>query len=121
MESILASVKKFIGFSADYTPFDDDILFQINSCIATLTQVGPDLSGDFVVAGYNETWDDFYELIDTENNGFNRTTFEMVKNYIFIKSRIVFDPPTSSFVLDALKQKAEELEWRISIMHTPTN
>ena len=120
MDSILESVKKFIGFNKEYTPFDDDILLQINSCIGTLSQVGPDFFDDFVVTGYEETWDDLYSMIDTTNNGFNRTTFELIKNYIFIKSRIIFDPPSSSFVLDALKQKADELEWRISIMHTPT-
>lgn len=119
MDSILESVKKFIGFAREYTPFDDDIILQINSCIATLSQVGIDFVENFSVTNYDETWDDFYYAISTEGNDFNPTTFEMVKNYIYIKSRIVFDPPSSSFVLDALKQKGEELEWRISILHTP--
>lgn len=120
-DSILNDVKKFIGFDEEYKVFDPDIKLQINSLIATLSQVGLTLTENFSVETGSETWDDYFSKIaraEDSSDSITKTAFEMAKNYIYINTKIVFDPPSSSFVLDALKSKASELEWRLSILPT---
>ena len=103
-DSILTSVKKALGIDEDYTAFDPDITMHINSILATLNQigVGPDLG--FVIEDKNATWDD---LLD----GDLRLTF--VKTYLYTKVRLIFDPPATSFAIQAQTEVAKELEYRI--------
>lgn len=102
---ILESVKKLIGIAHDYTSFDEDILVFINSSITVLKQLGVNIEPTYHVEGYDATWDDFPD----------DQTRSLIKEYIFLKSKVVFDPPTSSIVLDAYKQAISELEWRINV------
>lgn len=102
---ILESVKKLIGIAPEYTSFDEDILVFINSSITVLKQLGVNIDPTYYVEGYDATWDDFPD----------DQTRSLIKEYIFLKSKVVFDPPTSSIVLDAYKQAISELEWRINV------
>lgn len=107
-DSILTSIKKKIGIEGDYDHFDHDVLTEINMNLATLFQVGAG-SEFHTIASTNDTWEDFYS-----NSGLkNRHTLEMIKEYVYIGVRLLFDPPESSAVMESLKQKKEELEWRI--------
>jgi hypothetical protein len=106
MESILTSIKKKIGIQAEYTHFDDDIIMEINSAISDLRQVGVGPSDGFRIHSDLETWTDF--LGDSK-------LLESAKTYIYIKAKLVFDPPTSSFVVDAMNKRADEILWRLNV------
>ena len=106
-DNILLTVKQYIGgFGADYTAFDTDLTILINSELSTLFQVG---LGDnpFKIVDGTETWEDLL--------GCSVTDIESVKELICIRVKMMFDPPSNSFVLDALKEKAAELTWRINV------
>lgn len=100
---ILDDIKKQIGIVPDYDAFDDQILMCINSAFATLHQlgVGPDTGFE---ADANTTWEEYYST--------PRLAF--IKSYISMKVRVMFDPPTSSFALDAINKQIAEYEWRIN-------
>lgn len=105
-DSILNSVKESMGIKADYTPFDEPLLGPINSALATLTQlkVGPEEG--FEITGQNEVW---YDLVsDTKVKN-------MVKTYVTLKAKILFDPPTVSAVLEATNNQIAQLEFRIQM------
>lgn len=104
--SILNTVKKYCGLSDDYDAFDQDILVLINGAILELSQngIGPD-SG-FTVSNVAAAWDDF--VGDFSNPG-------AVASYVSLKVKMLFDPPTSSFVLDAYKKQLDELIWRLNL------
>lgn len=106
MESILLTVKKALGIEADFDVFDSDIIIHINTAFNVLNQLGVGPEEGFYITGVNEVWSDF--LPDTPN-------LEAVKTYIYIKVRLVFDPPTSSFVLQSLNDTAKEYEWRLNV------
>ena len=104
-ESILTSIKKLLGISEDYTAFDIDIIIHINTVIATLKQMGVGNSS-FRVIDKNNTWSEF---IDNDN------IYDMVKTYIYLKVRLIFDPPTSGGgLMDAMESTISELEWRLN-------
>ena len=104
-DSILSTVKKLLGIFDDDTSFDTDIITHINTYLYSLVQMGVGSKG-FVVTGYNEKWSDFVgDDID----------LDAIRTYIYIKVRLVFDPPSNSFTIDSLKEVAKELEWRMYI------
>ena len=105
MDSILNDIKQKVGPSADYDHFDVDIVDAINTAFATLTQIGAGPENGFAVTGIDETWDDFTT---------NKVVKGFVRTYIYNKVRIIFDPPSSSFVLSAMEEMNKELESRIS-------
>lgn len=104
--SILDSVKKVCGISDDYDVFDQDLLIFINGVILELTQNGIGSKNGFTVTDKNSMWHDF--LGDFPNPG-------AVATYISLKVKILFDPPSSSFVIDAYKKQLDELIWRLNI------
>lgn len=105
LDSILNSVKDKLGLSSDYEVFDSTIIDEINSAFFILWQlgVGNDPTDPFVIADSSAKWTDFI----------NEGMVESVREYVYIKVKLVFDPPTNSFLVDNLKQKADELEWRM--------
>jgi len=103
-ESILDTIKKLLGAAPAYTPFDEDILVHINTYLRSLNQLGVG-SNSFTVSSDVETWSDFL--------GEDTALFAQVKSYLYGKVKLVFDPPTSSIVLQALKEATDENEWRI--------
>lgn len=105
-DSILATEKKMLGLDVDYTPFDMDIIVHINSALMTLTQLGVGPKEGFMIAGYDETWSAFLT---------NNVNLEAVKTFVYLKVRMVFDPPTNSFVMDAMKRESEEIGWRLNV------
>lgn len=102
-ENILDSIKKLLGIPEDYTAFDTDILVFINSAMMTLQQLGVGPERGLIVQG-TELWGDFIP---------SDTMIEGVKQYIYLCVKMVFDPPTNSFVMAAMKEMKEELEWRL--------
>lgn len=106
MESILVSIKKMLGIDADYKQFDSDIIMHINSVLYVLTQMGVGPPNGFKIEGEYETWTDFIS---------SSPKLESVKSYIYLKVKMMFDPPLNSAVIESMKQMINELEWRISV------
>ena len=106
MESILTSIKKLLGPDGEYEHFDPDIIMHINSALMELTQIGVGPKEGFVICDDVPTWVDF--LGDTKK-------LESVKTYVYIQVKLVFDPPASSAVIEALKEQARRLEWRLNV------
>lgn len=105
--SILLSIKKAIGAAPDYTPFDVDIIMHINSQLANLYQIGLDAARSVVVDGPDQLWTDLIPASDAR--------LQFVKTYIYAKVKMIFDPPTSTAQMQALKDAAAESEFRISV------
>ena len=106
MDSILNTVKQALGVEMDYAGFDTNILLDINSAIWSLNQIGVGPTNGFVVKGESENWSD---LIG------DSIKLESVKTYIVDKVRLSFDPPTSSYLVEAIQKQIQELEWRLLI------
>lgn len=103
-DSVFLTVKSSLGVESDYTGFDADILLGINTAIMTLTQLGIGPTGGLVINGSEQNW--------TQLTG-NETDMEALKTYVCLKTRMLFDPPSSSSILEAYKQALNEMEWRL--------
>ena len=107
MDSILTSVKKIIGISEEDESFDTDLIIHINSVLMILNQLGVGPEDGFSITDKSAVWTDVI--------GDNKF-IEAVKTFVGLKVRLIFDPPTSSAVLDSINKTISELEWRINVM-----
>lgn len=106
--SILTDIKKYLGPSVVYTAFDMDIIMNINAAFFTLFQLGVGPTDEaFTIEDNSAVWSSF-----SDDKGIVSAT----KQYIYLKVRNVFDPPTSSYVLQAYETQIQELEWRLREM-----
>ena len=105
-DSILTSIKKLLGITEDYEYFDQDIIIHINSVFMILNQLGIGPSEGFSIIDKTAIWRDFI------SEGKN---FESVKSYIYLKVRLLFDPPTSSAVMESMNRMISEFEWRLNV------
>lgn len=110
MDSILISIKKMLGIPEEYTHFDVDLIMHINSVLSVLTQIGVGPSEGFLIKDEGDEWTDFLP---------QGQKLEFVKSYVYAKVRLIFDPPQSSSVMEALKNTVDELEWRINVIVDP--
>ena len=106
MESILNSIKKLLGIAEDYDHFDPDIIMHINSVFATLTQLGVGPEDGFSIDDESAKWEDFLP---------EERMLHSVKSYMFMKVKLMFDPPLSSAVIECTKEQIKELEWRLQV------
>ena len=106
-ESILDSVKKLLGVAICNTDFDQDIIIHINSVLFILSQMGIVKTDDFEVVDQSKSWREI--LTSDQYNLF------AVKSWVGLKVRMLFDPPTSSILAEAIAANLKELEWRIYI------
>ena len=104
-DRILESVKKVLGIAPEYLAFDQDIVMHINSAFSVLHQLGVGPDEPFMIEDETATWTEF---LGTER-GVNS-----VKSYVYLRVRLLFDPPATSFALGAMEKQVEELGWRIS-------
>lgn len=111
IDSILTSVKKMLNITEADESFDLDILMHINGVFATLHQLGIGPVDGFQIEDKEATWDIFLGTDPRRNN---------VKQYVYLRVRIIFDPPATSFVTDALKEQLKELEWRLNVYREET-
>lgn len=111
-ESILDSVKKYLGIEPEYTHFDPDIIMLINSGISKLAQLGIGPKDGFEISDQTSHWGD---LIGDAKN------LSIVKRYLCIEVKLVFDPPSNSFLVNSLKDIQKEDEWRITCMVDSNN
>lgn len=106
MESILDSIKKLLGIESDYDAFDTDVIIHINSVFMVLNQLGVGPEKPFVIHGKDEQWSNFDP---------NLEMVEAVKSYMYLKIRLLFDPPNSGVLHQAMERQISEFEWRLNI------
>ncbi len=106
-ESILTSIKKLLGIDENYTHFDADIIMHINSVFSILTQMGVGPANGFSISGKDDTWSAF--ITDKPN------IFSLVKSYVYMKVRLLFDPPLSSAAIESINRQISEFEWRLFV------
>lgn len=99
--SILKTIRKMMGPDENYEYFDQDLIIHINSAFSRLCQLGVGPEVPFRIHGIDETWDEFID------DGYQ----EDVKQYVYLSVKNVFDPPSSTAVMNAYKERIEELEW----------
>lgn len=105
MESILTSIKKLLGIAKEYKHFDSDLIIHINSVFSILTQLGVGPVDGFSIKDSTAVWTDFIP---------EKSKLEEIKSYMYLKIRLLFDPPSSSAVMDSINRMISELEWRIN-------
>jgi hypothetical protein len=104
-DSILNSIKKLLGIESSYTNFDTDIIMHINSIFVILNQIGFGPEDGFTISDSEAKWSEYCE----------KEMIETVKTYIYLRVRLLFDPPSNGAVMEAIKQTIQELEWRINV------
>ena len=104
-DSILDTIKQLMGITVDYEHFDNQLITHINSVLMILTQLGVGPPDGFVIHDRTDTWSEF---LTTEKN------LELVKSYIHLKVKLLFDPSLSSVVTDCLTRMISEYEWRLN-------
>lgn len=110
MDSILTSVKKVLGITEEYEHFDADIIIHINAVLVILTQLGVGPKAGFSINDKTATWSDFVS---------DNTLLETIKPYVCLRARLLFDPPSSSAIMEAINRQIAELEWRINVTVDP--
>jgi len=107
---ILDSIKKLLGIEAVDTAFDEELIMHINSVFLTLNQLGVGPSETFSMTDSDTEWSEFLDLA---------TDLEAVKPYVYIRTRLLFDPPQNSFLVAAFEKQIQELEWRLQLQKEP--
>ena len=123
MESILDSVKTFLGIEVDIvedpsgefidegdTNFDQELIMHINSAFTILGQLGAGPEGGYRITSREDEWEDFF-LTDT--------LVDLVKSYVYLKVRLMFDPPQNSFLVNSIQDQIKEFEWRLQVIFEP--
>ena len=112
-QSILDSVKKVIGMDPSYTAFDIDIIMHINTQFSKLYNlgVGPK-NAAFEIEDNTAKWADFLQ---------GKTNINMVKTYVCMGVRLIFDPPPTSFGIEAVKTEIQEMGWRLNVLDDNTH
>ena len=110
MENILDSIKKLLGIDEADLNFDQELIMHINSVFMVLNQLGVGPVGGFKISSNEETWTDFVGA---------RLDLESVKSYIYLKVRLLFDPPQNSFLVESINKQIQEYEWRLNVQVEP--
>lgn len=104
-DSILTTTKKILGIDDAYDVFDVDVITHINSAFSTLHQLGVGPTAGFAIEDASALWVDFI----------NDDRMNSVRTYVYLRVRMLFDPPTTSYLVDALNEQRKELEWRLNV------
>lgn len=105
-ESILDYVKKILGIQKEYTHFDPDVIYGINAAFAVLTQLNVGPEEGFSISDDSTKWNEFIQDI---------ARLSLVKEYVCLKTRLLFDPPTSAALIEVMNKSVAEYEWRLFI------
>ena len=136
-DSILNDIKKMLGLNEEYDHFDQDIIIHINAALSTLIQIGLPANKSFVLSSKEQTWSDFinngnetidqtplataFALVRTASvNNSSNMNIGMIKSYVYMKVKLIFDPPGNSFAIDSMNKIISEYESRINIEYDTT-
>lgn len=106
MKSVLTSIKQMLGITEEYTAFDNVLIMHINSVFMILTQLGVGPSEGFTIKDDSDAWNDFVS---------DEAKLELVKSYVYLKVKLMFDPPTISAVVESINRQIDEFEWRLNV------
>lgn len=107
-DSILITIKKLIGgLMKESTDFNIDLITYINSSFSKLNQLGIGPDEGFSIIGSDEVWSDYSD---------NKIIVDLVKSYVYVNVKLLFDPPGNSFTVEALKSLEQEYSWRLSVL-----
>lgn len=104
-DGILTSVKDYLGVSSQDMVFDNEILLHINLAFSTLFEIGVGVTTPIKLENSEDKWTDLFSDYND--------CLEFIKEYTYLKVRVLFDPPTNSSVFDSMNSLIKELEWRI--------
>ena len=110
MDSILTSIKKLLGIAEEYDHFDPDIIMHINTVFSVLTQLGAGPPSGFSINDKTAVWSDYVK---------SDSRLEMLKSYMYLKVKLLFDPPLGTASIEAINRQINELEWRINVTVDP--
>jgi hypothetical protein len=110
-DSILKSTKKVLNLADEYKAFDQDVIMHINSVFSTLNQLGVGPDEGFMIEDDVPTWVSFLEGDPRLNH---------IKTYVYLRVRLLFDPPQLAYLVEALKEQIQELEWRLNVQREDT-
>ena len=105
--SILDSIKQMLGIDVEDSNFDRDLILHINGALMVMHQLGVGSNG-YKITSKDNTWTEFLE---------GRTDLELVKTDVYLRVRLIFDPPQNSFLVNAIKDQIAEYDWRIELNH----
>ena len=106
MDSILTSIKRLLSIEEGYEHFDQELIIHINSVFMVLNQLGIGDKSGFSITGKDETWVNLLQ---------KRKDLDAIKTYVYLKVRLVFDPPQNSFLVESINKQCTELEWRLNV------
>lgn len=110
MVSILDSIKQLLGIDVNDTSFDKELIIHINGALMILNQLGVGPEDGYLIVDKNNTWDEFIG---------DRTDLEFIKTDIYLRVRLIFDPPQNSFLVKSIEELIKEYDWRIGINAVP--
>lgn len=105
MESILTSIKKMLGIAEEYEHFDTDLIMHINSVFSILNQLGVGPPEGFMITDKDTNWQDYIA---------DEAKLQLAKSYVYLKVRLLFDPPLGSAVIESMNRQISEFEWRLN-------
>lgn len=104
--SILLNIREMLVGDPEDDSFDQDLIFDINTALNILTQIGVGPEGGFKITGASEEWSDFLG---------DNPMLEMAKDFVKYKVKVLFDPPSSSFVLEQYNKELDQMLWRLNV------
>ena len=104
------TIRKLVCGNPYADHFDTALLLHINACFSVLNQLGVGPEKGFVVTDETQNWSDYTA---------DSTVLNLVKIYITLKVRLIFDPPLTSSVLEAMNKEISQLEWRLNVAVDP--
>ena len=112
-DSILNSIKKLLGIFPDVEAYNQDIIIHINSVFAILASMGVGPTNGFRIQSADEQWSEFLNQCIGEGKGADTNLYEDVKTFVYMKVKLIFDPPASSALLDSYNNLIKEIEYRL--------
>ena len=109
-DSILMTIRKLVCGNPYADHFDTDLLVHINACFSILNQLGVGPENGFVVTDETQSWSSYIA---------DNYILNMVKTYVTLKVKKIFDPPLTSSVLEAMDKEISQLEWRLNVAVDP--
>lgn len=106
-DSVFLTIKRMLGLPEDDASFDTEIRSSINSAFMTLIQLGVLHHDTVMITGETESWKHLSPNPPS--------AVYTLPEYVYLKTRLAFDPPANSFLVTALEKQIKELEWRYDV------
>lgn len=102
MDSILDTLLQLLNDDPDAPAYKLDVMTFANGVFGRLKNLGIGPKEGFYITDSGDSWDDFMD------EGPERAA---VQTYMFMKVKLIFDPPQNSTVLQSYERLVNEFEW----------